>query len=84
MRWTKNRPGWSEIGVGLGVAAVYLWALARIPHPEERTHLIEYGIVAVFIYMALSERRRNGRRVPAPALTAVVVTAVLGWIDEGI
>ena len=51
---------------------------------EERTHLFEYGIVAVLIYQALSERAGNGRRVPAPALLALVATVALGWVDEGL
>jgi len=51
---------------------------------EERTHLFEYGIVAVLIYQALRERAGNGRRVPAPAVLALVVTVGLGWLDEGL
>ena len=50
----------------------------------ERTHLFEYGIVAVLIYQALSERAGNGRRVRAPALLALVATILLGWLDEGL
>ena len=47
----KTRPRGAEIGVALGVAAVYLLVLARMAIPaEERTHLIEYGVVAVLIY----------------------------------
>jgi VanZ family protein len=26
----------------------------------------------------------NGRRIPQPAAIAVVITALLGWLDEGI
>ena len=52
--------------------------------PEERTHLFEYSIVAVLIYQALRERSQNGRRVPVPAALALVVTVLLGWLDEGI
>jgi hypothetical protein len=83
-RWVKKRPGWGEIGVALGVAFAYLVAFVRIGSPEERTHLIEYGIVAVLIHQALQERVRNGRRVPAPAALTVAVTALLGLVDEGI
>lgn len=84
VQWVKKRPSWREIGVGLCVTAAYLLAFIRIQHPEERTHLIEYGLVAVLINNALAERKRRGRRVPFPAALAVVVTALLGWIDEGI
>ena len=81
----KTRPGRREIWVGLGVMAVYGMLVIRMGGSlEERTHLFEYGIVSVLIYQALSERSENGRRVPVPAVLALVVTALLGWIDEGI
>ncbi len=81
----KRRPGRREVWMAFGVAAVYGMAVLRMGgSPEERTHLFEYGIVAVLIYHALRERSRNGRRVRAPALLALAVTALLGWLDEGI
>jgi hypothetical protein len=81
----KNRPGQREIWVALGVTAVYGMVLIRMGgSPEERTHLFEYGVVAVLIHQALTERLRNGRRVPSPPALAVAVTALLGWLDEGI
>lgn len=80
----KRRPGRHEIWVTIGVVAVYGMILVRMGvDPVERTHLFEFGIVAVLIYEALIERRRS-RPVPAPAVLAVLVTTVLGWIDEGI
>jgi hypothetical protein len=83
-QWVKSRPGRREIWVTLGVVAVYFMAWVRIENPAERTHLFEYGLVAVFIYQALSERLRNGRRVPIPAGIAIIATALMGWLDEGI
>ena len=83
-RWAKTGPGRREIGAGVGVIAVYLVTLVRMPVPEARSHLFEYGLVAMLIYQALLERRRNGRRVPLPALFAVLATALLGWVDEAI
>lgn len=81
----KRRPGRREIWVALGVTAVYGTAVLRMGGSiEERTHLFEYGIVAVLIYQALSERARNGRRVWAPAVLALVATVALGWLDEGL
>jgi drug/metabolite transporter (DMT)-like permease len=49
-QWVKRRPGRGEIWVALGVAAVYFMAWVRVENPAERTHLFEYGLVAVFIY----------------------------------
>ncbi len=83
-RWVKSRPSIGEVGVAIGIAAVYLMAWARIPIPEERTHLIEYSLVAILIYLALTERQQNGRRIPVPAFTAIVATALLGLLDESI
>ena len=78
----KTRPGGVEIAVMLGIAATYLLMFARMAAPEERTHLMEYGVVAVFIYEALTERASQGRRVPVPALLAILVTSLLGVLDE--
>jgi hypothetical protein len=81
-RWVKKRPGWREIGVALGVTAVYLFAWFRVETLEERTHLIEYSLVAILIHQSLIERQRQGRRVPSPAALALAVTVLLGLLDE--
>jgi len=78
----KARPSGAEIAVALGVAAAYLLVFVRMASLAERSHLIEYGVVAVFIYEALRERASQGRRVPVPALLAVLVTSLLGVLDE--
>ena len=77
----KTRPGGVEIGIGLGIAVVYLMVFFRLTIPE-RSHLIEYGVVAVFIYEALTERASQGRRVSVPALLAILATSLVGAIDE--
>lgn len=81
-RWVKSRPGWREIGALLGVAFAYWMVWIRTTGAEERTHLLEYGVVAALIHMALLERRSNGREVPMPAALAVAATSVLGLFDE--
>ena len=81
----KRRPGARDVWVALGVAAVLgMTALRMGVTPEERTHLMEYSVVAVLIYQALCERAENGRRVPAPAVLALVATVAVGWLDEGV
>lgn len=79
------RPRGAEIAVLLGVTFVYLLLFLRsTASPAERTHLMEYGVLGMFIYEALAERVSQGRRVPLPAVMAVLLTAVLGVVDEGI
>jgi len=62
-------------------------ALWPIRMPEERFHLLEYGLFAGLVYAALLERRRPGagmRWSISQALLAVLMTGLAGWIDEGI
>lgn len=78
----KIRPGGAEIAIALGITAVYFMAFMRITLFEERSHLIEYSVVAVFIYEVLIERKRNGKRVPYPAIFAIILTSLIGLLDE--
>ena len=79
-----KRLGRNEIAVGLGILAVYLMAWLRVGSWAERTHLFEYALVAALVHEALLERKDNGRRVPAPALLALITSLLLGCLDEGI
>ena len=77
------------------VGLFYVGLLTLVPMmPEERLHFLEYGVVAALIYLALCERRARAAeadptsrdplvRLP-PAVVAVILTAILGWIDEAI
>ena len=77
------RPGRLEIAVAMGIAAVYLLVFLRIAVLEERSHLIEYGVLGVFVYAALAERTSQGRRLPLPpSVLAVLGTGALGLLDE--
>ncbi len=81
----KTRPGRREVWIALGVAAVYGMVVVRMGiGPAERTHLFEYGLLAVLIHQALSERAKHGRGFGSPAVLAITATALLGWLDEGI
>lgn len=75
-------PNAAEVAVLLGVAVVYLLVFLRMAIPEERTHLIEYSVLALLIHEALSERRSRGRHVPVPAPLAIAVVTLLGTLDE--
>lgn len=50
----------------------------------ERSHLIEYGLLAVLIFHALDARRAAGGAVRWVALPAIGGTALLGLVDEAI
>ena len=84
--FVRRRPGRAEIAVGVGILIVYVMAWLRIgvATPEERTHLFEYSLVAALVHEALLERKANGRGLPAPALLALIISVLLGWLDEGI
>ena len=88
LRWVLARsPGRREIGTLVLFTALYLLVMWPIRMPEERFHLLEYGLLAGLVYAALLERRSPGgalRWAAGPALVAVAVTAVAGWVDEGI
>ena len=77
----RVRPGGMEIGVAAGIAVVYVLLGVRMAIPE-RSHLMEYGVLAVLLYEAINERVANGRRVPLPALCAFVATSLIGVFDE--
>ena len=78
----RARPATIEIVAFAGIVAVYWLVLVRMSSTAERSHLIEYGVVALFVYEALKERASQGRHVPLPALLAIGATSILGVIDE--
>lgn len=81
----RTKPGRAEFGLALGIVVVYFLMFARMNmSPAERTHLLEYCVVGVLIYEALKERARQGRRIPVPALLAILVTSMVGVLDESI
>ncbi len=76
---------WAVLGL---VALGYLLVIPLARAPEEKFHLLEYGLLAGVIYAALSERRA-ALSEPTPSfflrhlpLTAFLLTAALGFLDE--
>ena len=53
-RGLKMRLSGANLGIVLGVAAAYVLVFVRFTSTEERSHLIEYGVVAAFIHAALT------------------------------
>jgi cation transport ATPase len=77
----KTKPGKIEITLLLGIAAVYIMFILRLGMPE-RSHLMEYSVLAILIHKALIERGSQGEKVRLPALSAIVISFLIGVVDE--
>ena len=79
----NTQPSKTEITIWLGLTAVYLLFFLRLGLAE-RSHLIEYSVLAIFIHRALIERAGQKNQVLKTALFAFVFTFLIGVIDESI
>ncbi len=58
---------------------LYLYSTIQLKkHPEEAVHLLEYGLLAFFVFQAVSYRIRDWTAYPVSALTVLFI----GTIDE--
>ena len=79
----KNKRWRYDYWIYAGVSTVYAMALLRMDlTAAERSHLFEYGLLAILVYEALVERKRNGAKVKAPAWIAVLAAGTIGLLDE--
>ena len=78
----RERSRGVEVGFALGVAAIAIIGFARGISAAERSHLIEYTVLALIVHEALLERRDQGRRLPVPAVLAIAGTTLAGVVDE--
>ena len=78
----RIRPGGVEIGLVLGIASILLLAFVRLTSPAERTHLVEYAVLALLVHEALIERSANRGTSLAPGLVAFPIVAAIGILDE--
>ena len=79
--------GWQRMGVGLGLIAVCVLLLARVTSLSERSHLIEYAVIALLIHEALIERSRASLTQSsqlALAIKSFVVVMLISLADETI
>ena len=71
----------AEIAVYAGLAAIAIMLFFRLGAPE-RSHVIEYGVLGIFLHKALLERKKNGQFHHNPAWVALGVGVLLGLGDE--
>ncbi len=79
----KAKPSSIELSVLLGITAVYIMFAFRLGAPE-RSHLVEYSVLAIFIHKALIERARHTEPIVQPALFAWIIAFFIGVTDESI
>lgn len=77
-----DRPRGALVGIVVGTMAVVWLSVVRTSLPADRTHLIEYGVVALLVDAAFRERAASRGTPRRPGATAVVVTAGVGLADE--
>lgn len=84
----RQRPGRREWAVLLAIGAVYGLLFRYLKRAEEAMHFVQYGLLGALIFAALLERRRGlgpgGVARRFPALSSILLTLALGWLDEGI
>lgn len=83
MHGLKFQPSKTEMVIWIGLIAVYLMLFLRLGLPE-RSHLMEYSVLTIFIHKALIERFQVKSHFFKPALIAFIITCSIGIIDEGI
>lgn len=75
------KKGRIEFVILLGIAAVYLLFFIRLGLPE-RSHLMEYTVLTVFIHSALTERLGDGKSKIQIALLTLLLALAIGTFDE--
>ncbi len=78
----RNRPHGLEVGILIGIFGAYAMLAMRTVTAFERSHLIEYSVLALLVRAALLERDGAGREVARPGLLAFAATSAIGIVDE--
>ena len=77
--WKKFGIKYNSTYVLLSIGVLlYIFGLIKVQYPEEKIHLIEYGILAFFSYKALSFDLNK----PKAFLVAYLLTSFFGFMDE--
>lgn len=76
-----NKPSKYEYAILFGIMAVYVMFFVRLGAPE-RSHLIEYSVLAILLHKAFKERFRLENKIIKPALYSLCVGILMGALDE--
>jgi len=68
----------------VAVVALYTLGVSLLEVPQERLHYAEYGLLAGLIYFACRRDLGRGMGKWPAALTAIVITTSLGYLDEAL
>ncbi|MBT8196836.1 MAG: VanZ family protein, partial [Bacteroidia bacterium] len=71
-----------EIALWIGIFSVYFLIVLRMTSEEERSHMIEFSILAICIYAALKERHQHAVLKYHPAIIAFAISVIIGALDE--
>ncbi len=76
-----NRSKTLSVGLLVVVTTVAGFTILKvIETPEESIHFLEYGVLGFLAYQLFASKYKG----VAPYILALLLTAALGWIDEGI
>ncbi len=78
-----NKPSKIEYGILLGIIAVYVMFFFRLGAPE-RSHLIEYSVLAILLHKAFKDRFKQENKIFKPAFFSLFVGIAMGALDESI
>jgi len=78
-----TKPSNIEYAVLFGIIAVYIMFFLRLGAPE-RSHLIEYSVLAILLHKAFKERFVLDNKIFKPAFFSLFVGILLGTLDESI
>ena len=79
-----RKPSGINLVIAAGAATILLMLFLRTAVLAERSHLIEYAVLGVFVYAALAERAAAGRRVRFAWFWALALTTLIGALDEAL
>lgn len=72
-----------ELTTWFGFMAIFILLVFRLG-ASERSHLIEYSVLAIFIHQALKARNSNSNKWLITAVIAFGITVCIGALDEGL